>query len=352
MSSSDPVTEVRSAVTADPYVFRAADLVWHNSATSQVAYWQVDGSTLFNGIDAAIPGDPWKLKVTGDFNKDGATDFAWQNRTTDEIAVWLLDPTDRSQQRVMDARVIGTPVGWDLAAGGDLNTDGSDDLLFRNRTDGSNAVWQMNGFSFTGSYLPPVGDLSWHLKGVSDLDGNGSPEIVWRNDNGSNVAWVMKPEARLEILGSWSIQSVGAEWELSAVTDINSDGKSDLLWRGPGGATAFWLMDGASIAGSDYIQPPVADGNWKLVGTRIPGGDASPARCADVEASGVGSCSTRDCGTGVLAPWAWPTIQGAGSCQCVCDDDGAIDKSKGDKPKKDQNTPCTLGAARELWTTE
>jgi hypothetical protein len=336
---------VGEALTSDPSTyFINSDLVWHNATTAQVAYWQVEGSATINGIAATTAGAPWQLKATGDFNKDGATDFAWQNGQTSEIGLWLADPTDKSQQR-FDGRGIGTPVGWDLATAGDLDSDGNDDLFFRNTTTGANAVWYMHGFAVEGAYLPPVPDLSWHLKGISDLDGNGSPELVWRNDNGSNVGWQMNPSARRSILGSWPITAVGGGWDIAAVDDVDSDGKSDLLWRNASsGQTALWLMNGASIAKSAFISPNVTDPAWKLVGTRIPGGDASPA--ATTCNGGVDACDLLRCEGGYMRSWAAPAGDFTGSCTCVCDDP-AIDKSKSDRGgKKRSETECTKEAKR------
>jgi len=38
--------------------------------------------------------------------------------------------------------------------------------------------------------------------------------------------------------------------------DFNGDGKSDILWRHTGGATAIWLMDGALVLQPGNFRPP------------------------------------------------------------------------------------------------
>jgi hypothetical protein len=48
--------------------------------------------------------------------------------------------------------------------------------------------------------------------------------------------------------------------------DFNSDGKTDILWRNTStGENYVWYMDGATIIGSGYIYPTVADLNWTIV---------------------------------------------------------------------------------------
>ncbi len=49
--------------------------------------------------------------------------------------------------------------------------------------------------------------------------------------------------------------------------DFNSDGKIDILWQHEGGYLAVWYMDGAAVAGYEYLNPDhVADTNWKMIG--------------------------------------------------------------------------------------
>ncbi|MEE8125978.1 MAG: hypothetical protein V3T42_09215, partial [Nitrospirales bacterium] len=53
------------------------------------------------------------------------------------------------------------------------------------------------------------------------------------------------------------------EWEIDEVSDLNGDGKSDLVWRDTiSGATSVWLMDGETILS---IESPGGAGlNWDI----------------------------------------------------------------------------------------
>jgi len=44
--------------------------------------------------------------------------------------------------------------------------------------------------------------------------------------------------------------SVGTEWVLVGVGDVNADGKADFLWRKQSGLLAIWFMNGGSLQGS------------------------------------------------------------------------------------------------------
>jgi hypothetical protein len=84
----------------------------------------------------------------------------------------------------------------------------------------------------------------------SDFNGDGIPDIVWHNrDTGSSGIWFMDRGTR--ILGSaglpgWADGDVN--WWIAGVADFNGDGKPDLLWRNYGnGRNAVWLLDGTTV---------------------------------------------------------------------------------------------------------
>jgi len=304
---------------------------------------------------------PWDLVGTGDFNGDGTTDFAWHNKASDEIGIWMFDSTDPSQQ-LFGSRVIGKPVGWDLVAVGDFDGNGTSDLAFRHRESGSNAVWKMDGYEFTPVLLPPVPDLNWELRGIADFDGNGSPELMWRRkDNGVNSVWVMGGDANTTIARTYDLQTVDTGWKIAALTDVDSDGKTDIIWRQPSSAqTAVWTMNGATLVTGALLAPSVpVSGDWKLVGARIVGGRSLGSICSLMDDSerGVGSC-LRTCTGGRLTGWGGPILQSDGrlngSCDCACDDSGAstaADPGKIAIAKPNAGTACTRQAKALNATT-
>jgi hypothetical protein len=56
------------------------------------------------------------------------------------------------------------------------------------------------------------------------------------------------------------------EFNLLVPTDFNGDGKPDILWRNPSkGWNAVWYMNGIMRIGSDF-SPELTDPNWIIVG--------------------------------------------------------------------------------------
>jgi hypothetical protein len=58
---------------------------------------------------------------------------------------------------------------------------------------GANVGWLMNGLTVgLAAFLPTVADTNWEFRSVSDLNGDGRVDVVWRHAvTGQNVAWLM-----------------------------------------------------------------------------------------------------------------------------------------------------------------
>jgi hypothetical protein len=138
------------------------------------------------------------------------------------------------------------------------------DILWRNISSGENRVWYMDGVTIAGvDYIPTVPDINWSIAGVSDMNGDGKSDILWRHTSGVNYVWYMNG---VTIAGGDYIPTVpDINWSIAGVNDINGDGKPDILWRHiPSGVNYVWYMNGVMIAGGDYIATE-PDMNWTIV---------------------------------------------------------------------------------------
>jgi hypothetical protein len=76
----------------------------------------------------------------------------------------------------------GTTTNWKIAATGDFNGDGKDDLLWYNTATGQVYETQMNGMSVLGEgFVYSVADPNWQVVGSGDYNGDGKADILWHN---------------------------------------------------------------------------------------------------------------------------------------------------------------------------
>lgn len=173
------------------------DLLWQNDTTGQLALWYLDGTYMFQSgyISPDRAGDPnWKVVAIRDFNWDGYPDLIFRHKNTGQLAVWFLNGTTAYQMMLLSIPQVAD-LNWQIVGSGDLNRDGGADLVWENVATGDLAAWYMWGPNVIGTVsLNPsrVSDKNWRIVSVADVDKNGSLDFIWRHEtDGSLAVWYM-----------------------------------------------------------------------------------------------------------------------------------------------------------------
>jgi hypothetical protein len=206
--------------------------------------------------------------LKNDFNGDGNEDVLWRNVATGEDYAWYMGFSGPGLTRVGGANILTvTDAAWQIVGTGDFNGDGKPDILWRNAATGENLVWYMNGVTRTASaYLLAVADRAWRIVGTGDFNGDGKPDILWRNAaTGENLVWYMNGVTRTS--GAYLLPVTDLAWQIVGTGDFNSDGKPDILWRNAAmGENFVWYMNGATRTSGAYLSS-VTDLTWQIAGT-------------------------------------------------------------------------------------
>ena len=147
----------------------------------------------------------------------------------------------------------------------------------------------MDGFQISAADFTRLGASAvglpgpdWHVIDTSDVNGDGKTDILWRTDAGKLAVWQMDGThivgADFLRIGATAINAPAPDWHPLGAADFDGDGKGDLLWRTDGGALAIWELNGNQIQAADFIHAgPTAVGvpapDWRIVGTGDFGGD-------------------------------------------------------------------------------
>ncbi len=93
-----------------------SDIFWYNTVTNQTAVWEMNGTTLLPGTGyiSSNPASSWVIADSGDYDGGGKTDLLWRNTATNQVAVWELDGT-QLQPGTDYVSTIAAP-GWQVAA--------------------------------------------------------------------------------------------------------------------------------------------------------------------------------------------------------------------------------------------
>ena len=245
------------------------DILWrHTTDGGEVVVWNMDGINLIGSVYlGGVAEQSWTIVGVGDFNHDGNPDILWRH-TTDggEVVVWNMDGIN-----LIGSVYLGgvAEQSWTIVGVGDFNHDGNPDILWRHTTgDNELAVWFMDGINLIGSAGIgwSVADQSWAIVGVGDFNHDGNPDILWRNTSeGWNAVWYMDGVNPFESVYLYTVAE--QSWTIVGVGDFNHDGNPDILWRHTtdGGEVVVWYMDGINLIGSVYLGG-VAEQSWQIVG--------------------------------------------------------------------------------------
>ena len=225
---------------------------------------QGNGSFASNqGIGAYRLDLSWHVIGTGDFNGDGRDDLLLRH-DTGLMTDWLGQPngTFVSNQGIAAYRL---DLSWHVVGTCDINGDGRDDLILRHDT-GMLTEWlgQANG-TFTSNQAIATYrlDPSWHVVGTGDFNGDGRDDLVLRHDTGLLTDWLGQANG-----GFTSNQSIAAfrldpAWHVIDTGDFNGDGRDDLLLRHDNGTMTDWLgLPNGSFASNHAVASYGLDTAW------------------------------------------------------------------------------------------
>ena len=169
-----------------------ADVLWRND-NGQFGDWLANAGGGF-GYNAAAGvvqvSNDWHIAGVGDFNGDGRSDILWRN-DNGQFGDWLANAGGGfGFNTAAGVRPVSTD--WHIIGTGDFNGDGRSDILWRN-DNGLFGDWLANasgGFDYNAAAGVTQVSTDWHIAAIGDYNGDGRDDILWRHNNGSLGNWL------------------------------------------------------------------------------------------------------------------------------------------------------------------
>jgi FG-GAP-like repeat len=265
-----------------------ADLLWRQSTTGLVAEWLMNGSTITSGAaityqgKAITPDSSWGVVGVGDFNGDGDSDILWRQSTTGSVTDWQMNGSTVTSGAAVTyhGSAVKADSSWSVAGVGDFNGEGDADVLWRQSSTGNLQEWLMNGstiestspLTYQGNAVTP--NSSWSVAGVGDFNGDGKADLVWRQGSTGTLAmWLMNGstiESTATITYQGNAVKPDSSWSIVDIGDFTgNNAESDILWRqSTTGVLAEWQMNGAQIVSSQEVtslgSPVTPNNSWQV----------------------------------------------------------------------------------------
>lgn len=179
-----------------------------------------------------------------DFNDDARGDILWRH-TDGSAALWLMDGI----ALVRSAGILPAGTGWVASHVSDFNRDGKADTVW-SHPDGRMAISLMDGTDASNTTQLLNAGNGWSVVHAGDLDQDGKADLVFRHTSGAVAAWLMDGfmvKAGATLLGG------GTGWHVERLADFDADGRADLLWVHDDGRAAIWLMNGLAVKSGAQI---------------------------------------------------------------------------------------------------
>lgn len=206
---------------------------------------QITNLVLLNGVvsGTTVVPSPIVLHVTGtqpsgskvqaaaDFNADGMDDLLLHNSTTGEFYIALLPSNINSSSTTsieLTYNLVNTlNNGFVFKGVADFNSDGKSDIVWFDRTLGSDTIQisYMNGNteSSSSSFYTP----SYVLEGTGHFFTKDSANLVLRDSFGQLfVASIQDGSAELTL-----VSSLSSSYKIADIADYNGNGLDDIWWR-------------------------------------------------------------------------------------------------------------------------
>ena len=194
------------------------------------------------------PGPNFRLVAATDFDGNGKSDLVFLNTTQTPLAdVRIWTDFQRSTERLW--RQV-KPV-WDVQVTGDLDGDGSGDIVWRYLADdprdtGVSYIWFYNGTQAPVVRKRGGAPLNWTLVGAADFDGNGSADMVYVSPDNQVRVLMATPNRTCANL---SAGVVPAGFKAIKLGDFTGNGRADLLMRNPTtGQTLLKTMNATGLS--------------------------------------------------------------------------------------------------------
>ena len=224
---------------------RFGDLLFRDSNNSFLLGWlgQSNGGFAGNGILATgfeFPPD-WRIAAMGDYNGDGREDVLLRS-DAGWLTNWLGNVNGRFDNNGTNTSLFFAPE-WKVAGEGDFNGDGKADLLLR-RDDGWLTNWlgtSTGSFSNNGANTSLFFTTDWKIASTGDFNGDGYTDILLRRDDGWVTNWLGTANGGFTNNGANTALFFTLDWKIVGTGDVNGDGRDDLILRREDGWITDWL---------------------------------------------------------------------------------------------------------------
>lgn len=228
-----------------------AEILW-KSSKGEMYMWLSNGSSYTSQDVGPYPGGGVVLIGTGDLNGDGKTDLLWYNPSSGLMTYWLMNGSE-----IMGWQGIQTSSGLQPIAVGNFDGNNSGEVIWKTPA-GEMYMWLFNASGLLSYYDIGPYPAGWVLASTGDVNMDGTTDLIWYNPKaGQVIYWLMNGPT---IIGWQAIQTSSNLQPLA--TGVFDGTHAGLTWKTPGGGLYMWLFGNSSTAPLSYYSMGSYPAGW------------------------------------------------------------------------------------------
>ncbi len=221
-------------------------ILLYNGYGNTFAAWTDLGRGDYGYVSLCHVEGNFQTKTLADFDGNGLDDVI----IYDEKGSFGIVSDARTYHDVWHVDNAATNVQKLIGAGYFGNADGMSEILVKKTDENAYFLWHnedptFNTWNWTQTYIGTLGN-DWEVAAIGDFQGDGIDDIImWQKSTGYIYAWENGKSSNQR----WVGQLDSNKWEIAAVGDYNGDGKEDLLLRelsSGWGGVGYWGSANAS----------------------------------------------------------------------------------------------------------
>ena len=173
--------------------------------------------------------------AVADMNGDGVPDLIWQNASTNQVTVNYYGGAGGAVYQGWAS--LHSSTGWTVVAAADLDGNGTPDLVWQNNSTAQvtvNYYGGAGGAVYQGwAWLNSAGAPGWTVVGAADMNADGVPDLILMNNSTRQVYVNFYGGAGGAVYEGWAwVNSTGQSGsQVYAVADQDGNGEPDLIWQ-------------------------------------------------------------------------------------------------------------------------